>query len=111
MAAPRMALSLLIVILFAAVAIGQDQTPGPTDPIQGTLTRLSSHSLTVRDGENRTITIVLDKNTVFLKSGRPSSAKQVSVGAKVLVLATQAGTTLTANEVRFGTRTLVERHP
>ena len=111
MATPRMALSLLSGILFAAVAIGQEQAPGPPDPIQGTLTRLSSHSLTVLDDENRTITIVLNKSTVFLKSGRPSSAKQVSVGAKILVLATKAGTTLTASEVRFGTRTLAEHHP
>ena len=75
----RIAFGLITVVLLA----GQVQAHGA--PILGTVTAVSGDSFTVKDKDNKSIVIMLDKATKYLRDDKPVAKTELKVGVRVSI--------------------------
>jgi biopolymer transport protein ExbD len=75
----RIVLSLLMLVLFAGLVHAHGA------PILGTVTAVSKDSITVQDKNNKSIVIMLDKDTKYLIADKPAMQTDLKVGVRVVI--------------------------
>src|SRR5947207_6612812 len=95
----RIAVLILTVALFAGVLLAHG------DPIMGTITVVNNDSFTIKDKTNKSVVIMLEKGTKYLKNDKAAAKSDLQVGARVIIDAHPAAKTkvLSAEEVNIGT--------
>jgi hypothetical protein len=95
----RIAVLILTVALFTGVLLAHG------DPIMGTVIAVSNDSLTIKDKTNKTVVIMLEKGTKYLKNDKAAAKSDLQVGARVIIDAHPDAKTkeLAAEEVNIGT--------
>lgn len=93
------ALALLAVLVIAACGTSAHASGSARHAVDGTLTAESGSTWTVRTADGHDVTVQLTPATRFGRTHQPSSAAQFPTGARVRVLGTTAGTTITARRV------------
>jgi hypothetical protein len=90
---------ILAVALFAGVLLAHG------DPIMGTITAVNNDSFTIKDKANKSVVIMLEKGTKYLKNDKAGAKSDLQVGARVIIDAHPDAKTkaLTAEEVNIGT--------
>src|SRR5437667_12082613 len=78
----RFILSLLAVVLFAGFA-GLVHAHG--DPIVGTVTAVTADTFTIKDKDNKPVTIMLEKTTKYLMNDKPAKKTDLKVGYRVVI--------------------------
>ena len=95
----RIAVLILTVALFAGVLLAHGA------PIMGTVTAVNNDSFTIRDKTNKSVVIMLEKGTKYLKNDKAARKPDLQVGTCVIIDAQPDAKTkaLTAEEVNIGT--------
>jgi hypothetical protein len=62
----RFALCLLAIALFTGLLLAHG------DPIVGTVTAMTNDTFTIKDKDNKSVTIMLDKATKFMMNDKPA---------------------------------------
>src|SRR3954469_11666141 len=95
----RIAVLILTLALFAEVVLAHG------DPIMGTVTAVNNDSFTVKDKTNKSVLIMLEKSTKYLKNDKAAAKSDLQVGARVIIDAHPDAKTkaLAAEEVNIGT--------
>jgi Domain of unknown function (DUF5666) len=55
------------------------------DPIMGTVTAVASDTVTIKDKDNKSVVIMLDKSTKYLLDSKPGKKTDLKVGARVVI--------------------------
>ena len=55
------------------------------DPIMGTVTAIGADSFTIKDRNNKVVTIALEKVTKYVKSDKPVTKSDLQVGVRVII--------------------------
>ena len=91
-------------VLAPALATGhtsQEQTTqGVT--ISGKVKTVSASALTILDSDNAEKTVVLDAKTKIIKAGKAATAADIKAVVVVVVVASKAGDSWTANSITVG---------
>lgn len=82
---------------------------GNTD-IMGTVTSLSAEQVMVKDGEAKSVTIRVTKDTKYRKGNAPAAAADLKVGDRVVVEAAGKVGAYSAVEIRFSSLAPSPRH-
>jgi hypothetical protein len=95
----RIAVLILTVALFAGVLLAHG------DPVMGTITAVNNDSFTIKDKANKSVVIMLEKGTKYLKNDKAAAKSDLQIGARVIIDAHPDAKTkaLTAEEVNIGT--------
>jgi len=98
----RFVLSLLAVVLFAGFA-GLVHAHG--DPIVGTVTAVTADTFTIKDKDNKPVTIMLEKTTKYMMNDKPAKKTDLKVGSRVVIDAEMNAKMkmYSAEEVNIGT--------
>ena len=72
--------------------------------VMGKVTSISSNSITVETTSQQSVTVEVNDQTKFEKSGTAATLKDFQVGDKVVIHADPSADRLIAHEVRFGRR-------
>ena len=75
----RFVLSLLTLVLF----VGLLHAHG--DPIMGTVTAVTNDTFTIKDTNNKSVVIMLEKATKYLKNDKPAAKADLKVGVRVII--------------------------
>lgn len=75
----KIVLSLVTVVLLTGLAFAHG------DPIMGTVTAVTSDTFTIKDKDNKSVTIMLDKATKYLKDDKPAKKTDLKVGVRVVI--------------------------
>ena len=75
----RIVLCLLTLVLFAGLLHAHGA------PILGTVTAVSKDSITVKDKNNKSIIIMLDKDTKYLIGEKPAALADLKIGVRVVI--------------------------
>src|SRR3990172_2758573 len=97
----RSAVALILTTCVATFAFGHE---GKVH-VMGTVTKLSANQVTVKTVDGKTTTILLKKDTKYLKGEKGNSAASASdlkVGQRVVIDVTGQGQKATAIEIRLG---------
>ena len=87
------------VLLFGAAMV---LAHGVAVRVMGTVTAISSNSITVQTVDNKSPKVDVSAQTKFVKSGVAASIKDLKVGDRVVIDAGKIGEKLDAHQVRFG---------
>jgi hypothetical protein len=75
----RFILSLIAIVLVAGLLHAHG------DPILGTVTAVTNDTFTITDKENKTVVIMLEKNTKFLMNDKPAKKTDLKTGVRVVI--------------------------
>jgi hypothetical protein len=75
---------------------------GHEHKVMGTIERLAKERLEVKDAKGKTVGLVLNDETVYLRGDKPTAASDLQVGERVVVGFREATDVRTAVEVRVG---------
>ena len=75
----RFGLCLLTIILFVGLLHAHGE------PIMGTVTAVTSDTVTVKDKDNKSVVIMLEKGTKFLVNDKAAKKSELKVGARVVI--------------------------
>ena len=75
----KIVFSLIAVVLLAGLAFAHG------DPIMGTVTAVTSDTFTIKDKDNKSVTIMLDKDTKYLKEDKPAKKADLKIGVRVVI--------------------------
>ena len=75
----RFVLALITVVLF----VGLLQAHG--DPIMGTVTAVTSDTFTIKDKDNKSVVIMLEKATKYLMNNKAAQKTDLKVGTRVVI--------------------------
>ena len=75
---------------------------GGMDHVMGTVSELTTHSISVKATDGSTTVVEFDQETKFLKGESPAVAGEVHVGDRVVIHAHKKDTMLHAAEVKIG---------
>ena len=94
----RFVLCLLTIVLF----VGLLHAHG--DPIMGTITAVTNDSITVKDKDNKSVMIMLEKGTKYLLNEKPAKKTDLKTGVRVVIDAHMDAKTkmYSAEEVSIG---------
>jgi hypothetical protein len=70
--------------------------------IMGTVTAISTHSLSVKTGNGAVTAVEFDSETRFMKGDAAATVKDVQVGSRVVIHAHKHDNSLQAAEVKIG---------
>ena len=75
------------------------------DPIVGTVTAVTADTFTIKDKDNKSVTIMMDKATKYVVNDKPAKKADLKVGARVVIDAEMDKKTKTysAEEIKIGT--------
>lgn len=93
----------LVILLLSATAFAH----GGEEHVMGTVTNISSTSITVKTAKNETKEVAVTNKTTFEKSGSPATLADLKVGDRVVIHAKESNEKLTAHVVRFGAAKVV----
>lgn len=91
--------TVVAILMFAA---GMLLAHGEPVRIMGTVTAITSDSITVQTVDNKSSKIGVSAQTTFMKSGAAASIKDLKVGDRVVVDGGKEGEKLDAHQVSFG---------
>lgn len=74
---------------------------GTEKHVMGKVTSISDNSITVETTSKQSVTVEVNDQTKFEKSGTAATLKDLKVGDKVVIHADPSGDKLIAHEVRF----------
>src|SRR5262249_50100109 len=97
----RFVLCLITIVLFAGLLLAHG------DPILGTVTAVSNDTFTIKDKDNKSVVIMLEKDTKYLMNDKPAKKADLKTGVRVVIDA-HMDTKMkmyTAEEVNIGTAT------
>lgn len=77
---------------------------GTEKHVMGKVTGISDNSITVETTSKQSVTVEVNDQTRFEKSGTAGTLKDLKVGDKVVIHADPSGNKLIAHEVRFGAK-------
>lgn len=83
---------------------------GGMEHVLGTVTAITSHSLSVKTRDGAARTVEFDGETKFLKGDAPATIKDVQVGSRVAIHAHKNDNALHAAEVRIGAAATQSQH-
>lgn len=83
---------------------------GNEQHVIGTVTSISSNSITIQTTANASVTVAITSDTQFFKGNSASSAQELKVGDRVVIHAKKNGDKLEAHTVKFGTGRSVTNH-
>ena len=83
---------------------------GGMEHVRGTVTAITSHSLSVKTRDGAARTVEFDGETKFLKGDAPATIKDVQVGSRVAIHAHKNDNALHAAEVRIGAAATQSQH-
>lgn len=89
---------LLISTLTVGVAFAHEGHHG----MKGTVTSITADNITIKTTAKKTVNIHFDKDTVFEKSGKAATVKDLKTGDHVIVEAHDMSGMMHAMKVRFG---------
>lgn len=69
--------------------------------VMGTVTAKTDQQLTIKTREGQTVSIQVNKGTIYREGMRTATGSDVKVGERIVVEVTKAGDTFTATEIRF----------
>ena len=94
----RFVLCLLTIVLFAGLLHAHG------DPIMGTITAVTNDSITVKDKDNKSVMIMLEKGTKYLLNEKPAKKTDLKTGVRVVIDAHMDAKTkmYSAEEVSIG---------
>ena len=94
----RFVLCLLTIVLFAGLLHAHG------DPIMGTVTAVANDSITVKDKDNKSVMIMLEKGTKYLMNEKPAKKTDLKTGVRVVIDAHMDAKTkmYSAEEVSIG---------
>ena len=75
---------------------------GGGDHVMGVVKSIDGKSITVETKDKKEVTLRLDGSTKFERAGASATAKDLSVGEKVVIHAEKSGDMLHAEMVKFG---------
>jgi biopolymer transport protein ExbD len=75
----RFVLSLIAIVLVAGLLHAHG------DPILGTVTAVTNDTFTITDKDNKTVVIMLEKNTKFLMNDKPAKKTDLKTGVRVVI--------------------------
>jgi len=75
---------------------------GHEHKVMGTIERVAKESLEVKDTTGKTVGLVLNDKTVYLRGEKPTTASDIKVGERVVVGFSEVKDVRTAVEVRVG---------
>jgi hypothetical protein len=75
---------------------------GGMDHVMGTVSELTSHSISVRALDGSTKVVEFDKETKFVKGESPAAANDLHLGDRVVIHAHKTDAVLHAAEVKIG---------
>jgi 3'-phosphoadenosine 5'-phosphosulfate (PAPS) 3'-phosphatase len=83
------------------------------DPIMGTVTAVNEDKLTITDKDNKTVVIMLEKNTKYRLDNKPAKKADLKAGARVVIDAHQDAKTKSylAEEVQIGAPAAAPKAP
>jgi hypothetical protein len=75
----RLVLCLVAIVLLAGLLHAHG------DPIMGTITQVTADTFTIKDKDNKPVTIMLEKGTKYLVNDKPAKKADLKVGARVVI--------------------------
>lgn len=91
-------LALIATMLLASGALAH----GDKKHVIGTIDKISAEAVVVKTADGKSVEVKLAPSTVYVtKDGKPAKLADVAVGDRVVIHATPAGDTLSADEVKF----------
>ena len=75
----RIVLCLLAVVLCAGLLLGHG------DPIVGTVTAVTADTFTIKDKDNKSVTIMMDKDTKYVVNEKSAKKTDLKVGVRVVI--------------------------
>jgi len=95
----RLMFSLITVVLLAGLAIAHG------DPVTGTVTAVNSDTVTIKDKDNKTVVLMLLKETKYVLDSKPAKKSDLKVGVRVVIDAQMDPKMkmLNADEIQIGT--------
>ena len=55
------------------------------DPIMGTVTAVTNDTFTIKDRDNKSVVIMLEKTTKYLKNDKAAAKEDLKVGSRVVI--------------------------
>src|SRR5437867_10912185 len=97
----RLVLCLLAVVLCAGLVYAHG------DPIVGTVTAVTADTFTIKDKDNKSVVIMLDKKTKYMVNDKPAKKTDLKVGSRVVIDAEMDAKMkmYSAEEINIGTAT------
>ncbi|HWX53682.1 MAG TPA: DUF5666 domain-containing protein [Verrucomicrobiae bacterium] len=92
----------ILICLISLALSGMLYAHGDQKHVKGTVKSLSAVSITVETTTHETQTIQITSQTKFIRSGSPSSLRELKAGDLVAIHAKESGEKLEAVEVKFG---------
>ena len=93
---------LAMVVAVLGFAVGMVLAHGEAVRVMGTVTAVSSNSITVQTVDNKSSKVDVSPQTKFVKSGVAASITDLKVGDRVVIDAGKIGEKLDAHQVQFG---------
>ncbi len=75
----RFVLCLITIVLFAGLLHAHG------DPIMGTVTAVANDSFTIKDKDNKSVVIMLEKDTKYLINDKPAKKADLKAGVRVVI--------------------------
>ena len=75
----RIVLCMVSIALFVGIVYSHG------DPIMGTVTAVTDNSFTIKDTHDKSVVIMLEKSTKFLKADKPAPKSDLKVGVRVII--------------------------
>ena len=94
----RLAIVIAVLLLTAGMVLAH----GEAVRVMGTVTAVSSNSITVEMVDNKSSRVEVTAQTKFMKSGVAASLRDLKVGDRVVIDAGKVGEKLDAHQVQFG---------
>lgn len=94
----RLAFACLSIILISGLLLAHGE------PLLGTVTAVGKDTVTVKDKAGKTVIVMLEKNTKFVKDKKPATLADLKVGSRVSIDAhmEEKMKMLSAEEVEIG---------
>ena len=95
----RIAVCMITIALFVGALYAHG------DPVMGTVTAITSDTFTIKDKANKTVVIMLEKGTKYIKADKAVTKSELQVGSRVIIDAHMDTKMkmLSAEEVTIGT--------
>ena len=88
----------VMIVFVASLAFAH----GNEEHVMGTVTKITSNSITVQTTKNETKEVAITDKTTFENAGAAAKADDLKVGDRVVIHADKQGNKLVAHTVRFG---------
>ena len=74
-----------LLVCMAAIVLFAGLLHAHGDPIMGTVTAVTNDTLTIKDKDNKSIVIMLEKNTKFLMNEKAAKKTDLKTGVRVVI--------------------------